>query len=121
MQIKKIKLPIVDSTGSPCYALIILLREILSPLAGKSESFVKNLGHFVQLLKSVNFQSLGTIVSFDVVSFLRTYQSTEPYKSSEIRKLQNYNTWAEPSVLQVEAIIELLEVCLRTTYFSGGL
>jgi hypothetical protein len=33
-------------------------------------------------------------------------------------KLHNDDTLAEPSVLQVEATMELLEVCLRTTYFQ---
>jgi hypothetical protein len=37
-------------------------------LAGKSDSFVKNSGHFVQLLKTVNLNSRDTLVSFDVVS-----------------------------------------------------
>jgi hypothetical protein len=44
------------------------IHNILSPLAGKSESFVKNSSHFVQLLKSVNLRSSDTLVSFDVVS-----------------------------------------------------
>jgi hypothetical protein len=39
--------PIVSSIGSPCYALVGFLCKILCPLAGKSESFVKNLSHFV--------------------------------------------------------------------------
>jgi hypothetical protein len=34
-------------------------------------------------------------------------------------KLQNDNTLAEQSLLQVEAIMELIEVCLRTTYFQA--
>jgi hypothetical protein len=58
----------VSSVGSPCYALAGFLRKMLSPLAGKSETFIKNLGHFVQLLKSVNLQSLDTFISFHVVS-----------------------------------------------------
>jgi hypothetical protein len=33
-------------------------------------------------------------------------------------KLHNKDTLAEGPVLQVEAIMELLEVCLRTTYFQ---
>jgi hypothetical protein len=57
----------VSSIGSPCYALAGFLHKILSPLAGISDSFVKNSGHFVQL-KSVNLQSLDTLVSFDVVT-----------------------------------------------------
>jgi hypothetical protein len=39
-----------------------------SPLSGKSKSFFKNSGNFVQLLKSVNLQSLDALVSFDVFS-----------------------------------------------------
>jgi hypothetical protein len=46
--------PIVSSVGSLCYVLAGFLHKILSPLSEKSESFVKNLGHFIQLLKSVN-------------------------------------------------------------------
>jgi hypothetical protein len=53
--------PIVSSIGSLCYALAGFLHKILSPFAGKSESFVKNSGHFIQLLKSVNLQSLDTL------------------------------------------------------------
>jgi hypothetical protein len=33
---------IVSSIGSPCYALAGFLHKILNPIAGKSESFVKN-------------------------------------------------------------------------------
>jgi hypothetical protein len=46
--------PIVSSIGSPCYAVAGFLHKILSPLVGRSESFVKNSGHFIQLLKPVN-------------------------------------------------------------------
>jgi hypothetical protein len=40
------------------------------------------------------------------------YQAMKPYKSSEIWSLTGR------FVLQVEASMELLEVCLRTTYFQ---
>jgi hypothetical protein len=33
-------------------------------------------------------------------------------------KLHNYDTLVERSALQSEAIVEMLEVCLRTTYFQ---
>jgi hypothetical protein len=58
----------MTSVGSLCYALADFLRKILSSLARKSESLIKNLAHFVQLLKSVNLQSLDTLVSFDVIN-----------------------------------------------------
>jgi hypothetical protein len=109
--------PIVCSVGSPCYSLAGFLHETLSLLAGKSESFIKNSGHLVQLLKSVNLQSLDNLVSFDVVSIFSNVPVNEALLVIR-NKLHNNDTLAEQSVLQVEAIMELQEVCLRTTYFQ---
>jgi hypothetical protein len=107
----------VSSIGSPCYDLAGFIYKILSPLAGKSESFVKNSGHFVQLLKSVNLRSSDALVSFDVVSLFTNVTVDEALEV--IRdKLTNDDTLTERSALQVEVIMELLEVCLRTTYFQ---
>jgi hypothetical protein len=97
----------VSSIGSPCYALAGFLHKILSALPGKLESFVKYLGHFVQLLKSVNLQSADTLVSFDV-SLFTNVPVTESLQVIR-NKLHNDNTLPERSVLQVEAIMELLE------------
>jgi hypothetical protein len=72
--------PIMPYIGSPCYALVGFLQTIPSPLAGKSESFVKIAGHFIQLLKSANLQSLDTLVSFDVVSLLTNVPLNEALK-----------------------------------------
>jgi hypothetical protein len=108
--------PVVSSIGSPCYALAGFPHKILGPLAGKSEFFVKNLGHFVQLLKSVNLQSLDTLVSFDVCLF--TNAQVDEALQVIRNKLHNDGTLAEESVLQIEAIMELLEVCLRSIYFQ---
>jgi hypothetical protein len=44
------------------------------------------------------------------------YQSTKPYKSSEISSI-TVTHWQNCLFLQVEAVVELLEFCLRTTYF----
>jgi hypothetical protein len=60
--------PIVSSVGSSYNALAGFLHKILNPLAGKLESFIKNLGHFIQLLMSVKLQSLATLISFDKFS-----------------------------------------------------
>jgi hypothetical protein len=69
------------------------------------------------LLKSVNLSSLDTLVSFDVVSL---FTNAPVDKALQIiwNKLHNDDKLVELSVLQVEAIMELLEVCLRTTYFQ---
>jgi hypothetical protein len=107
--------PVLSSAGSPFYALAGFLHKILSPFAGKSESIIKNLGHFMQLLKSVNLPSRDTFISFDVSLF-----SNVPVSEAQIirNKLHNDDTLVEQSVLHVKAIMELLEVCLRTTYFQ---
>jgi hypothetical protein len=39
-----------------------------TPFAGNSEAFVKISNHFIQLLKPIELQDQGILVSFDVVS-----------------------------------------------------
>ncbi|PNF20028.1 hypothetical protein B7P43_G05946 [Cryptotermes secundus] len=109
--------PIVSSIGSPCYALAGFLQEIRSLLAGRSGSFVKNSGHFIELLKSVNLRRKDKLACFDVVSLFTNVPVDEALQVIRSR-LNNHNTLAERSVLKVEAIMELLDVCLRTTYFQ---
>jgi hypothetical protein len=107
----------VSSDGSPCFALAGFLHKILSPHAGKLESFIKNLGYFIQLLKSVHLQSSDTLISFDVVRLLTNVPVDEALQVIR-NKLHNNDTLVERSVLQVKAIVDLLEVCSRTTYFQ---
>jgi hypothetical protein len=83
--------PTVSSIGSPCYGLIGFLNEILSPLAGKSKSFVKSSGHFVQLLESLNLPSLDTLVNFDVVNLFTNIPVDEVIRN----KFHNDETLAE--------------------------
>jgi hypothetical protein len=59
------------------------------------------------LLKSVNIQSSDALVSFHVVSFLSIFQSVKFYK-----------LFHNVDKLLVEAIIQLLEVCLKTKYLQ---
>jgi hypothetical protein len=108
--------PIVSPTGSPYYALAGFIQKILSPLAVRSESFIKNSAYFIQLLKSVNLQSLGILVSFDISLF----NSGPVDEALQVisNKLQNDYTLVEQFALQAEAIVEMLEVCLRTAYFQ---
>jgi hypothetical protein len=68
-------------------------------------------------LKSVNLQSSDTLVSFDIVSLFTNVPIDEALQVIG-NKLHNDDTLAERSVLQVEDIMELLEVYLRTTYFQ---
>jgi hypothetical protein len=45
---------IVSSIGSPWFALAGFLNNILSPLADRPDSFLKNYSHFIELLKAVS-------------------------------------------------------------------
>jgi hypothetical protein len=93
------------------------LYKILSPLAGRSDSFVTNFGHFIELLKPIDLQKQDILASFDVVTLFTNVSVDETLQV--IRgMLENDNTLTECSVLKVDAIMELLEVCLRTACFQ---
>jgi hypothetical protein len=81
----------------------------------KIRIFVKNCC-YVQLLESLNLQSLDTLIRFDAVCL---FTDVPVDKAPQVirSKLHNDDILVEWSVLQVEAIMEMLEVCLRTTYF----
>jgi hypothetical protein len=75
------------------------LNYILSFLAGRSNSFVKNYGHFIELLKSVNLRGQDILVNFDVVSLftnIHVYESLLVFRS----RLDNDNIFAELSFLK---------------------
>jgi hypothetical protein len=98
----------VSSIGSPCYALV-------NPFACKSESFLKNTGYFLVSLKFVNIQTSDSLVSFDVASLFNNIPVDEALQLNS-DKLPNDDIPAKWPVLQVSHL-ELIEVCLRTTYF----
>jgi hypothetical protein len=67
-------------------------------------------------LKSVDLPTLDALVSFDISLF--TNAPVDEALQIMSNELHNNDTLAERSALQAEAIIELLEACLRTTYFQ---
>jgi hypothetical protein len=107
----------VSTTGSLFYTFVGFHHKILSSFVRKQGTFSKNSGDLTQLLKSVNLQSLDVLVSFDVVNLFTKIPIDEALQVIR-NKLHNDDMLVERSVLQVEAFIELLRVCLRTTYFQ---
>jgi hypothetical protein len=78
---------------------------------------MNNLGHILELLKSVNIQTSDAFVTFNVVSL---FTNIPVYEALQVisNKLRNDDTLLEQSFLQIKAIKELLKVCLKTTYFQ---
>ena len=60
--------PIVNTIGSPTYELAKHLAKVLGPLVGKTDSFIKDSSHFVELIKDEKLEPKDIILSFDVVS-----------------------------------------------------
>jgi len=101
--------PIVDYTGSIGYNSLRFLADILNPLIGKSDQFVKKIPGMFKWRKMKSS-------SHDVVSL---FTNTPVKGSLEVirERLQCYPEWRYTTLLEVDDIMELLEFILTTTYF----
>lgn len=59
---------IVNNIGSPTYMLVKHVADILIPLVGNIDSFMKDYKHFVDLIKDEKYEPTYLTVRFDVVS-----------------------------------------------------
>ena len=111
--------PIVSTINSPTYELARMLTKVISPLAGNTSYFVKDAAHFVQILEKEETHNDSIMVSFDVKSLFTNVPVDEALLV--IRdKLEHDETMELRTPLKVESIMELLTLCLKTTYFSYG-
>jgi hypothetical protein len=76
---------------------------------------MKNSEHFIKLIQDINLHNQNYLASFDVVS-LFTNGPVEEFVQVIRNKLSTYPSFPEPSLLQVEGILELLGICLITTH-----
>jgi hypothetical protein len=107
---------LVSSTDSPCYALAQFLHKIPSLLAGNTGSFVKNSEHFIKSIQDINMQREDYLVRYDVVSIFANIPVEEVLQVMRNR-LSTDPSFPERSPLQVEDVMELMDICLTTTYF----
>ncbi|KAJ8919473.1 hypothetical protein NQ315_016573, partial [Exocentrus adspersus] len=82
-----------------------------------TDSFIKNTPHFIEKLTTINIDSTDLLVSFDVVS-LFTNVPVDKTLSIVRNKLENDNTVKDRTKLNVSALMELLTLCIKTTYFQ---
>ena len=81
-----------------------LLTDKLKPLVGKTQSFIKDSSHFVHTIRSTKIKESDFLVNFDIVSLYNKVLVKEAI--AMIRGLTNNKS------------VNLVEVCLRSTYFS---
>ena len=108
--------PIVSAIGSPTYGLAKKLAQILTPLAGKTDSYVKNSSDFVQKVKEAGAQEGEKMVSFDVVS-LFTKVPVEDALQAIAMLLTKDDTLEDRTAIPVPDICALTSLCLGSTYF----
>lgn len=58
--------PILNTIGLPTYGLANYVAESLTPFVGKSDSYIKDSSHYVDLIKGKRLDLEEKIVSFDV-------------------------------------------------------
>ena len=60
--------PVLSCIGSPSYQLSRHIASLISPLAGKTDSYVRNSRHFVEVMRNLRVEEDEVLVSFDVSS-----------------------------------------------------
>ena len=108
--------PIVSSMGSITFQAAKLLAKILGPLVGKTPHHVKNSLDFVKKITNLEVPPPWKLISFDVTA-LFTSIPTDEAMTVVRNKLISDQSWKERTTLQEDDILELLDICMNTTYF----
>jgi hypothetical protein len=109
--------PIVSSIGGITYQPAKLLANILGPLVGKTDRHIKNSQDFVEKIKDLEVPPPWQLVSFDVSALFTSLPINEVITATK-KKMEKDMTWTQRTNLGMEDILELLQFCLSTTYFT---
>ena len=109
--------PIVSSCTWPTHKLAEHLAKILKPLAGTTDSYIKNSSHFAEEIKMQTINEDEELVSFDVENM---YGNINVKKALEItgEYLRNDPSLNDRTPFNVKEILKLLGLCLNNTFFS---
>ena len=109
--------PIVSSIGVVTYSTSKELSRILKPLVGKSPHHIHNNQDFMEHLKGIQLCPDEVMVSYDV----RALFTSVPIQPAldVIEKLLKEDTGLQNRTsMSTKQIMDLLEFCLRSTYFT---
>ena len=102
--------------NSPSYKLANHIAQLISHFKGSTDSYVKNSRHFVETMTEFKLCPDELLVSFELCSLFTKVPIQKPVETIR-RRLQEGDTLEERTALQPDSIAELLELCLKSTYF----
>ena len=108
----------MSSIDSLTYNLAKYAASVLGPLVEVTPHHIENPKDFVEKIKGFKLQEYKVVTSY--VSALFT--SIPPDVAIQVvrNRLESDQTVQERSKLSVDDLVELIEPCLKTTYFSFG-
>ena len=109
--------PIVCSFGSATYNLAKELNRILSPLIGRTDSFVNNSSHFVNIISQIHLEDNDLLVSFDIKSLFTRVPINDALIIIKDRLLVD-SELENRTTMSPHQICSLVELCLKSTFFS---
>ena len=93
-----------------------MLARILGPLVGKTPYHVKNSLDFVKKVQNLEVPPPWKLISFDVTALFTSIPIPEAVEVVK-KCLENDTSWKQRTNLEAQDILQLLELCLNTTYF----
>ena len=109
--------PIVSSIGVVTYPISKDLSRILRPLVGKSPHHICNTQDFIEHLKGITLGPEEVMVSYDVRA-LFTSVPIKPTLEAIEKLLKEDPDLQKRTTMIIKHIMDLLEFCLRSTYFT---
>ena len=108
--------PIVSSINSPTYNLAKFLTRVVSPLACRTPTFVKDSRDFVEKARKLRLEEGSILVSFDVTSLFTEVPIADALEVIG-RRLEEQEVEDRRTTLSVESVKRQLHLCLTSTYF----
>ncbi|XP_068738712.1 uncharacterized protein [Montipora capricornis] len=109
--------PIVSSIGSVTYNLAKHAAYILRPLVCCSSHHLKNTPTFAEKVREIKLTTEETITSYNVSALFTSIPPDEAITTIR-QRLEKDEILAERTCLSIEEVVELVDICLTTTYFS---